>query len=736
MILNDYLNAFRDEDEPFVFYYTFDQNRNITRTQLTRGEFRQKADQAALILKKHGLDQGDCFTNCFGGNTYLDLVFRLAATMRAVTPVTVNWQADTIDRIIYKIKLTDSKLILTDNQFDREQLAAIQERLPHLPVYNVNELESVSEAVKEESISFFDPLHTRVTVFTSGTTGQPKGVKLTYQSYETNRATFEQFIDIHPEDKFAVLIINPLHHGNSTSITDWAMRRPGTHIHLVERYATSYWQILHEAVNYNYDRLLAPTVSRHFDFLENLDREGQLPVPLEQLKKSLEKVDFLVGSAPVGPTTIQRLLKYAGRIPYVRFGATETCLQTIGTPGHFSDEQKISLFEKGWNYQAGDQPQTGYYIGRPHPPFTEARIVRSITHGENGFMIDSDVGQPGYAVTRGKNLMSGYVKNPEATAEVFAGEWYLGLKDICFTLKNEFDGELDYYWISRDSMMLIRGGANYAYDQINAELTDFVSEYYQLPKEIFEIAVVGLKVETEHEDACCVTIEPLKDEVTSKLGDNPETFLKAAAQHVSKGAKPDYMRFGKIPRSFKGAVLMKELTEDYIQWIVEDSEATSDDVGGRCMLFITYYKLADNVPHIPEECYAGGGFQKTEDGGVTFTIGQGSSGGAGDGSLVRKIGGNYLVFSNSGVGDWQSNREVSVLYLFRVNGSYAGGREEARLVMKGNLFRKSSYFCKVEIVFNQCESIPSKEDAVAISEKLLGVVLPVLEEEHWPDLEK
>ena len=177
-------------------------------------------------------------------------------------------------------------------------------------------------------------------------------------------------------------------------------------------------------------------------------------------------------------------------------------------------------------------------------------------------------------------------------------------------------------------------------------------------------------------------------------------------------------------------------TEDYIQWIVEDSEATSDDVGGRCMLFITYYKLADNVPHIPEECYAGGGFQKTEDGGVTFTIGQGSSGGAGDGSLVRKIGGNYLVFSNSGVGDWQSNREVSVLYLFRVNGSYAGGREEARLVMKGNLFSKSSYFCKVEIVFNQCESIPSKEDAVAISEKLLGVVLPVLEEEHWPDLEK
>jgi hypothetical protein len=38
--------------------------------------------------------------------------------------------------------------------------------------------------------------------------------------------------------------------------------------------------------------------------------------------------------------------------------------------------------------------------------------------------------------------------------------------------------------------------------------------------------------------------------------------------------------------------------------------------------------------------------------------------------------------------------------------------------------------------FNQTLVAPSKEEAVAAGEKLLAVVLPVLEEEHWPDFEQ
>ena len=69
-------------------------------------------------------------------------------------------------------------------------------------------------------------------------------------------------------------------------------------------------------------------------------------------------------------------------------------------------------------------------------------------------------------MTQGPNLMSGYVGDGEATKAVFREGWYTGLKDIAFTLRNKKDGQLDYYWMSRYSELLIRGGANYAYDQV------------------------------------------------------------------------------------------------------------------------------------------------------------------------------------------------------------------------------------------------------------------------------
>jgi hypothetical protein len=73
------------------------------------------------------------------------------------------------------------------------------------------------------------------------------------------------------------------------------------------------------------------------------------------------------------------------------------------------------------------------------------------------------------------------------------------------------------------------------------------------------------------------------------------------------------------------------------------------------------------------------------------------------------------------------------LYLFRVNGEYAGSREEARIALNKNLFRKSSYFSKVEVIFSQGSIAPRKEQAVKASEKFLAVILPILETEHWPD---
>jgi len=169
-------------------------------------------------------------------------------------------------------------------------------------------------------------------------------------------------------------------------------------------------------------------------------------------------------------------------------------------------------------------------------------------------------------------------------------------------------------------------------------------------------------------------------------------------------------------------------TEDYIQWVLEDPDVVAESTVRQCLLFITYYDLPDVVPHVPEECYTGGGFQRLAFESVTFEINKAG--------LEKKIEGRYLVFGRTKSDFWQSSEKFPVLYLFKVNGQYANNREEARIILYKNLFRKSSYFCKVELVFNQKLVPPGKEEATAASEKLLAVILPVLEREHWPDWEK
>jgi len=172
----------------------------------------------------------------------------------------------------------------------------------------------------------------------------------------------------------------------------------------------------------------------------------------------------------------------------------------------------------------------------------------------------------------------------------------------------------------------------------------------------------------------------------------------------------------------------KELgTEDYIQWILEDTEAPFNSPVRRFMLFITYYGRPTQVPHVPEECYTGGGFQKLTSESVSLKI---------DRSGMTEVEGKYLVFGRKGSGHWLKSDKFPVLYLFKVNGEYANSRGEARAILGKNIFGKYSYFCKIELVFNQNFAAPRKDEAVESGGKILRVILPILEEEHWPVWDK
>lgn len=186
-------------------------------------------------------------------------------------------------------------------------------------------------------------------------------------------------------------------------------------------------------------------------------------------------------------------------------------------------------------------------------------------------------------------------------------------------------------------------------------------------------------------------------------------------------------------------------TEEYLQWLMEDTEAGVNSPVRYCQLFITYYTgNPDAVPHVPEECYTGAGSKPLGYYSMNLALRQ-------DGApYAEKIDGieqipdtleiRQIGFSSSGGSLLSMSQKFSVLYFFKTNGKYAANRTDTREILSTNFFSKYSYFCKVEWKFFGSSYgnmiYPTRDELVAASERLMRIVLPVLEEDHWPDWEK
>ena len=168
-------------------------------------------------------------------------------------------------------------------------------------------------------------------------------------------------------------------------------------------------------------------------------------------------------------------------------------------------------------------------------------------------------------------------------------------------------------------------------------------------------------------------------------------------------------------------------TEDYIQWVLEDVDAPIGSAVRKIVLFITYYELADRVPHVPEECHIAAGHQLLASEPMEFSI-EGITGG-------EKVPGRHLFFQRTGTNNWSQGEKFSVFYLFSVNGTYADSRGTARLALNKAFLKKRSYFSKVEWNFamsSGTKTYLSKEEATTAGQKLLSVFLPILESQFWP----
>ena len=259
-----------------------------------------------------------------------------------------------------------------------------------------------------------DPGATAVIVYTSGTTGTPKGAELTHFQLYMNADTPGRVFGIRDDD--VVMVVLPLFHVFGLSSQLNVCVRFGATMSLVPRFEPA-------------------------KVLEVMQRDGVtifegVPTMYIALLQHPTLADYdmsklrigISGGAPIPAEVIDAFEQRFGIVILEGYGLTETASTT--TFNISADERKI------------------YSVGKP------IWGVEVQIWDDDNRPLPAGADHIGEIVIRGVNTMRGYFGNPEATAEAFAGGWFhsgdLGYRDE--------DGF--YFIVDRKKELIIRGGYN------------------------------------------------------------------------------------------------------------------------------------------------------------------------------------------------------------------------------------------------------------------------------------
>ncbi len=339
---------------------------------------------------------------------------------------------------------------------------------------------------------------TAVILYTSGTTGKPKGAELTHSNLYLNCAVVVPKLAPLASDEVALGVL-PLFHSFGQTCIQNAMIASGSSFTLLPRFTPEEaFQIMERdgvtlfaGVPTMYFALLHHEAPRRYD-LSSLRwcLSGGAPLPVEVMKAFEKKfgVEILEG-----------------------FGLSET--------------SPVASF----NMQG--RPRTPGSIGSP-----VWGVEMAILDDEDRPLPD---GERGEICIRGHNIMKGYLGRPDATKEALRNGWFhsgdIGIRDA--------DGS--YRIVDRKKDMIIRGGFNVYPREVEEVL-------YAHPA-IVEAAVIGVPHESHGEEVKAVVVS--RD---PKL--TPEDVIAWCKQRLAAYKYPRLVELSEgLPKGPTGKILKREL---------------------------------------------------------------------------------------------------------------------------------------------------------------------------------
>ena len=228
-------------------------------------------------------------------------------------------------------------------------------------------------------------------IFSSGSTGDPKGVMLTHGNIAANIESMVQAINLRPRDR--LLGVLPFFHSFGYSVTMWGPLQVGASVvyHVDPRQAKEIGELcrMHGCTIY----VTTPT------FLRFCLRRCE--------PDDFKTVRFLVCGAEKMPATLpQEFKERFGVEPVEGYGCTE--LSPVTTTN-------LPAWERDGVRQVGNKQGT---IGQPLPG-----VAIRIVHPET--LEPLPQGQDGLMLVNGANVMTGYLGRPDLTREAIRDGWYV-----------------------------------------------------------------------------------------------------------------------------------------------------------------------------------------------------------------------------------------------------------------------------------------------------------------------
>lgn len=336
-------------------------------------------------------------------------------------------------------------------------------------------------------------------LYTSGTTGQPKGAMLTQKNLYSNAKDVADYLQIGENDR--VIAALPMFHVFCLTVSLNAPLMNGGTVIVMPKFS---------------------------------------PQEVFRLAKKYKASIF------AGVPTMYNYLLQSGKGKATEFSTIRLCISggdsmPVALLKNFEKEFNVIISE-GYGLSEASPVTCFNPLDRPRKP---GSIGTSIMHVENKivdeFGEEVPVGEVGELVVRGPNIMKGYYKMPEETEMVLRDGWlYTG--DMA-----RMDEEGYFYIVDRKKDMIIVGGYNVYPREIEEVL-------YAHPQ-VAEAAVIGIPDPDSGESIICFVVK--KDTDLTE-----EALMEYCKVHLAKYKLPSNIEFlDELPKNTTGKILRKRLRE-------------------------------------------------------------------------------------------------------------------------------------------------------------------------------